>query len=273
MHYAVQVPGPPLDLWVERLWFYSGLEVRHRRERVLPEGTFELMINLTDDPRYLFDGDLSETGTAFRRSWVSGAQSKYLVIDAIQGASMIGVHFRPGGASAVLGIPSDLFRDRVVELEEVWGGGSSRELRDALLEAPTVPGKFQILTGELTRRLGRARPASRALEYAVRRLSSNPESAMIMTVAREIGWSHKHMIQEFRRAVGLGPKRFCRIRRFQEILRRVECGGAIEWAGLAADCGYFDQAHFIREFREFSGLRPSVYLRERGEYLNFVPIG
>lgn len=272
MEYVVQVPGPPLDRCVERLWFYAGLDVGHRRERVLPDGTFELMFNLSEEPRYLFDGDRAELGTPFRRAWVSGAHSRYLVIDALRGSSMIGVHFRPGGASAVLGMPSDLFRDRVVELEEVWGG-CCRDLRDALLEAPTAKAKFLVLESELRRRMIRARPNGSALHHAVQRLSANPTSAMIASVARELGWSHKHLIQEFRRAVGLGPKRFCRIRRFQEILNRVEKGGAIEWAGLAADCGYFDQAHFIREFREFSGLRPTTYLRERGEYVNFVPIG
>jgi AraC-like DNA-binding protein len=272
MQYAVHLPGPPLNRCVERMWFYSGLVVRHLRERVLPEGTFELMLNLTQEPRYLFDGDHAESGRPFRRSWVSGAQSRYLVIDALQGSSMIGVHFRPGGASAVLGMPSDLFRDRVVELEEVWGV-ASRDLRDALLEAPNVRSKFLILEGELLRRLRQVPSSGRALDYAVQRFSAHPTSAMITTVAREIGWSHKHLIQEFRRAVGLGPKRFCRIRRFQEVLNQVEKGGDIEWAGLAADCGYFDQAHFIREFREFSGLRPTTYRRERGEYLNFVPIG
>ncbi|MCC7373884.1 MAG: AraC family transcriptional regulator [Verrucomicrobiales bacterium] len=273
MQYAVHLPGPPLDRCIERLWYYSGLEVRHRRERVLPEGTFELMINLSKEPRCLFDGDLSESGTSFRRSWVSGAQSRYLVIDALPGSSMIGVHFRPGGAAAVLGIPSGLFRDRVIELEDVWGVGC-RDLRDALLEAPSATAKFLVLERELRRRFDRAPSVGRpALDYAVQRLATNPVSALITALAGELGWSHKHFIQEFRRTVGLEPKRFCRIRRFQQVLRQVEKGDMIEWAGLAADCGYFDQSHFIREFREFSGLRPSVYLRERGEYLNFVPIG
>ncbi|MBL9139094.1 MAG: AraC family transcriptional regulator [Verrucomicrobiales bacterium] len=272
MQYAVYVPGPPLHQCVERLWFYSGLDVGHRRERVLPEGTFELMINLTEAPRYLFDGDHAESGTPYHKAWVSGAQSRYLVIDALPGSSMIGVHFRPGGASAILGMPSGLLRDRVVELNEIWGC-AQQDLRDALLEAPTIQSKFLVLEGELQRRLKRAPSGRRAIDYAVQRLSANPASAMITTVAREIGWSHKHLIQEFHRAVGLGPKRFCRIRRFQEVLNRVEKGDALEWAGLAADCGYFDQAHFIREFREFSGLRPTTYLRERGEYVNFVPIG
>ena len=87
-----------------------------------------------------------------------------------------------------------------------------------------------------------------------------------------MGISHKHFIAQFRAVVGLTPKRFCRIRRFQQVLAEVEARQAVKWADLACACGYYDQAHFVHDFQGFSGLNPSAYLTQRGEYLNFVPM-
>jgi AraC-like DNA-binding protein len=72
--------------------------------------------------------------------------------------------------------------------------------------------------------------------------------------------------------VGLTPKLFCRVRRFQRVLRRIGTGRPVEWAAVAVDCGYFDQAHFIRDFHAFSGINPSAYLAGRTEHLNHVPL-
>jgi AraC-like DNA-binding protein len=76
----------------------------------------------------------------------------------------------------------------------------------------------------------------------------------------------------FREHVGLTPKLFCRIRRFQDALNRTAGGKRVVWAQLAADCGYFDQAHFVRDFQAFSGINPTAYLLARGEWVNHLPL-
>ncbi len=271
MFYAVHVPGPPLRAHVERLWYYAGLEVDHPRERVLPEGTVEWIINLQDAPRYLFDDERGVRGTAFRRGWISGPQSRYLVIDALRGASMIGVHFHPGGAAAFLGLPAHEVADRVVEMDAIWGL-EAVELREVLLEAPSAAAKFAALEAFLMNRWRPSAPLRNPVRYVLNRLIEDPQASAIADLAREVGWSHKHLIEKFRCEVGLGPKRLCRILRFQQVLQCVERGGRIAWAEIAVSCGYFDQAHFIREFHAFSGLNPRRYLCERGEHLNYVPI-
>jgi AraC-like DNA-binding protein len=90
-------------------------------------------------------------------------------------------------------------------------------------------------------------------------------------VADSLGTSHKHFIERFWRDVGLTPKRFCRVRRFQMVLEALAQKRLVDWGDLACACGYFDQAHFIHDFKAFSGLTPTAYLDRRGEYLNFVP--
>jgi methylphosphotriester-DNA--protein-cysteine methyltransferase len=92
-------------------------------------------------------------------------------------------------------------------------------------------------------------------------------------VTDQIGLSQRRFIQVFRDEVGLTPKLFCRIQRFQEVLRRIGKGQQFEWVDVALDCGYYDQAHFINDFQAFSGLNPTAYLAHpRDRNPNHVPI-
>ena len=113
------IPGSPLNQYVDFCWYYVDLSPDHDREHVLPDGTFELIVNLQEIPRKLFHGANSATYDAFARGWISGAHSKFLVIDALPRSSMIGVHFKPGGAAAFLGVPGDELAGHVVELDAV----------------------------------------------------------------------------------------------------------------------------------------------------------
>ena len=274
MVFRQHVPAEPLATYVDHFWFYEDLFPSHRREHVLPDGTFELIINLRDDARHTFDRT-SGDGTLFRDAWFSGAHSRYIVIDALPGSSMIGVHFKPGGAVAVLGCPADQLRDRVVELDAIWGTAAA-ELREQLLLARGPAAKFNVLERALRARLASHRRDAmqqRRVFWARDRFIAGAGTLRISDVAGQLGVSHKHFIDEFRRHVGLAPKLFCRIRRFQDVLTCVTRDAPVNWADVACTCGYFDQAHFVHDFRAFSGLTPTRYESHNGiEHMNFVPV-
>ena len=274
MLFRQHVPCEPLARYVDWFWFYADLYPLHRREHVLPDGTFELIIDLRDEPRRLFDRGGNNRETLFRRAWISGAHSQYIIIDALPGSSMIGVHFKPGGAAALLGLPASELRDQVVELDAIWGSAAA-DLREELLAACGARAKFATLERQLLQRLhGRQLDAlqqERVFWARDRLLRADPPR--IANVVAQLGISHRRFIDEFRGHVGLTPKRFCRIRRFQQVVAEVAVRKPIDWADLAYSCGYFDQAHFANDFRAFSGFRPSEYLRKAGgEYGNFIPV-
>ncbi len=271
MIFVTHQPCPALREFVDGFWFYDGYTPAHRLERLMPDGTFELCINLRNDARHIYDLEKHQPAAAYRRAWLSGTHSRHIVIDATPDSSMMGVHFKPGGAAGVLNMPAGEMADRVVELDSIWGH-AGQHLRDALLEAPAPAAKFAVLESFLLHVAKRARPRSPAICHSLRRLAADPGIASIGMIADELGWSHKHLIQRFRDEVGLTPKRFCRIQRFQMVLRAIEKKRGVDWADLSCACGYFDQAHFIREFHGFSGLNPSVYLTQQGEYLGYVPV-
>ena len=272
MHFCRHVPGPPLGDYVDWFWYYDDWQADHSREHVLPDGSFELIINLEQRPRKLFDREDPTKFQAFRRSWLSGAQSGYLIIDVLCGASMIGAHFKPGGIAAFLEAPADELRDQVVELDGLWGA-SATELRERLLDASGPRAKFRVLEQFLFKQLAQAQIGSQTekrVNLALKQFLEQPSVQKIGGVAGEFGVSHKHFIEEFRRRVGITPKLFCRIRRFQQVLSQVNSNGSVEWAALALDCGYFDQAHFVNDFKLFAGLNPTSYLRYRMPYPNFA---
>ncbi|HMC32559.1 MAG TPA: helix-turn-helix domain-containing protein, partial [Candidatus Angelobacter sp.] len=112
----------------------------------------------------------------------------------------------------------------------------------------------------------------RAVEGALALFRNIHTAPAIAQVSDQIGISSRRFIQLFSHQVGLTPKLFCRVRRFQRILQLIHKGGDFDWVDLAADCGYFDQAHFIHDFNAFSGMNPTTYLARKTEHLNHVPI-
>ena len=274
MRFRQYVPCERLAPYVDWLWFYADLYPLHRREHVLPDGTFELIIDLRDEPRRLFDRGGDNRETLFRRAWISGAQSHYIIIDALPGSSMIGAHFKPGGAAAVLGLPANELRDQVVELDMIWGSAAIH-LREELLAARTAQTKFATLERWLLQRLSTCKLDALQQErvFWARDRLTGLDAPRISEVVAQLGITHRRFIDEFHSHVGLTPKRFCRISRFQQVVARVAEQKPVSWSDLAYTCGYFDQAHFANDFRSFSGFRPSEYLRQTaGGPANFIPV-
>jgi AraC-like DNA-binding protein len=267
---ATHTPRAPLNQFVELLWFHEGVSPDHRLERVLPDGSVELIINLRDEDRHVFDRANYRSQRTYRQSWLSGPHSEFIVIDTAPNASMIGAHFRPGGATAFFPLPLGELQNNVVDLEIFWKSAAS-SLRDRLLEASSPSEKFRILEDTLLARCRGVQSTHRAVSSALDCFMREPGNAAIRAVADRVGFSPRHFIELFSDQVGMTPKVFCRVRRFQRALGQIQRRG-VKWAELAADCGFYDQAHLIRDFREFCGMTPGDYLKQRPEYPNFVPI-
>jgi AraC-like DNA-binding protein len=140
------------------------------------------------------------------------------------------------------------------------------------LEAATHRDRFQILERALLSELARGFDQQQAVRFALRQFMEDPHAATVAGVTDRVGLSPKRFIQAFRDQTGFTPKVFCRIRRFQQVLDRIAGVKTVEWASVALDCGYFDQAHFIHDFRAFSGINPSTYLAYQTPHRNHVPL-
>ncbi|HZJ66823.1 MAG TPA: helix-turn-helix transcriptional regulator [Kofleriaceae bacterium] len=255
MLYLAHIPGPPLVGFVECMWSLGDAPV-HATERIVPSGTLELVINLHEDEIRIYDPD---TGAARRFSGavVSGAYRRFFVIDTREHASLVGVHFRPGGAGPFLGVPPGALVDQHVDLETLWHG-SAVELRDRLCETACQASRFAIIEQALLRRLVLHRGGHPVVPLALAQLE-RPGTG-IGDLATSLHLSQRRFIEVFTAEVGMTPKRLARVLRFQRALAHARLGTP-DWARLAAACGYFDQSHLIHDFRELTGMSPVSVMR------------
>ena len=265
MFYRSHAPAPPLGDFVEQFWLCSGTPA-HRRARLLPNGTIELVFNLCDDEIRFHDSTRPDLCRRHSGAVVSGAYGGFFVSDHAQHASIVGVHFRPGGAFPFLGVPAGQLADTHVDLEALWGRPAA-ELRERLCAAATPAERFSLLEQTLAARLDRTTDRHGAVPVALDAFERTGTGVRVRDVARRVGLSQRRFIQVFAAEVGLTPKLYGRVRRFQRALALVRAVPAPDWAQLAVECGYFDQSHLIRDFRAFAGLTPEEYqyLRRRSE--------
>ncbi len=263
------IPCPPLSDLVEAFWQYEGPDPPHARERCLPTGTLEIVVNLCDNEARAYDRLDADRPRSVRGPLVRGAHTGPFVIDTAGRTSTIGVHFKPGGAFPFLGPAAEL-RDGIVPLEALWDSGAA-ELRERLLDTATVDARFLVLEQALLARATRLPGRHPAVAFALEQFQ-RPQRPKVSEVARRSGLSQRRFIRVFDEAVGLTPKLYGRIQRFQRTLCLVEDGQGVEWADVALECGYFDQAHLINDFRAFSGITPTAYLADRDDRVNHLPL-
>jgi AraC-like DNA-binding protein len=179
---------------------------------------------------------------------------------------LIAVEFKLGAAATFLPMPISEACDQVVELDNVWGreGGL---LRERLCEAPTPADKFGVLEAVLLQRV------VRSLEPAIAAAVSILERGVSVAETRSrVGLLPKTFVRHFREQVGLAPKRLSRVRRLQRILDSLPLPADADWSMLAAEYGYTDQAHFIHDFRDLTGLTPTAYHPSSRQRRNHVPL-
>jgi AraC-like DNA-binding protein len=254
------IPEPPLLDFVELFWLYEGF-TQPEKERALPTGTVELVINLREDRLQVFDRQNTDRLRNFRGSMICGPHSEFFVIESGLDELILGVHFKPGGARPFLKVPTGELHNAHVSLDTLWGA-KAVALRDRLLDPKTPEARFRILEQCLMAQVAWPWAWHPAVAFALKEFQGVPHARTISDVAEQIGISQRRFIQVFRDEVGLTPKLFCRVRRFQEVLRLIG-RGRVEWVDVALACGYYDQAHFINDFQAFSGLNPTAYVTHR----------
>ncbi len=258
----------PLGEFVDCFWYSNGERRPYEKERVLPTGCVDLIFKLREDKSVrVFENDSAKPiGGAV----VSGVYTRHFTIDTTQPSPTIGVHFKPAGAAPFLALPVSEVMDQHICLEELWGQQAG-VMRERLTNAKSVASMFRILEQGLLERMAEPSHDFRVVTNAVDKFASSV-TLNVNAVRESMGFSAKRFIRRFHEAVGITPKRFCRIQRFQTVLDRMLGDEPIQWVNVALDNGYFDQSHLIRDFREFSGVTPMEYQPvETGQKNHMVP--
>ena len=263
MLYLTYAPGPPINEFVDYFWLFDGAQTP-RKERIVPSGTSELVINLRNDEIRIQDRKQPDHHKRFSGAVLSGTYSSILVVDAMQHESMLGVHFKPGGAFPFLGTQASDLMDAHADLVDLWGR-AGLELRERLCDVGMPWQRFQIMEEVLQDRQRHTRRGP-MVAIALDMFGRHGTDAAVRDVARDVGLCQRQFRRVFAAQVGLTPKLFCRILRFQRVRTLVDRIEKPDWVQIASICGYFDQSHLINDFQEFSGFTPTQYLRRLRKY-------
>jgi AraC-like DNA-binding protein len=247
-------PAPALRDVVVRLTGYRDRAPGPVRFTEMPVTYVPVILDLGDgwgvgDARRP-DGPLARFGP-----FVAGLTGSPVTVEHPGRAHCLQVDLHPRAARRLLGVPMSELADRTVPLDDVLGAGA-RELVARIAETDGWPARFALVQRALAARLADAPPLRAEVGWALGRVTSR-EPAPVGDVARELGWSHRRLIARFRDEVGMPPKAVARIARFERVAAVLAADPRAGLAGVAARCGYADQAHMSREVAELAGMTPT----------------
>jgi AraC-like DNA-binding protein len=256
MHFHQELPSPDLASFVERTWILqgNGLEDMNRPERILPDGCMELVIHFGTPFERLVGGRWKGQPAAI----VVGQMTSATILRAVGAIDALGVTLRPEAALNFAGIPGEALTDSLVPAESVshYLGQCLTEIRE--LGPEKGKGRLQsFLRDQFAGRVVAPPTVRAAVSYILRTAGMEKVEA----VARTLGVTERQLQRLFARHVGLTPKQFSRIVRFQSMLRASERSDA-KLLAVALQQGYYDQAHLVHEFQSLAGAAP-VALLER----------
>jgi len=268
---AFCTPQPQLRPLVDFLVGYDESDTRFTRRHELPGIQAVLIVNL-GAPITIIDtaGHVLRIGSG--QGFAGGLSEAYAVSESAGSQRGLQVMFTPPGAFRFFRLPMHRLANRVFLLDEILGR-EAMDLIARLQEAPDWARRFDIMESVIAARLAEPSSAAASTAWALRQLQQSGGRLPIAALADEIGCSRKHLAAQFRDHVGLAPKTVARILRFQEVIRLIDGMTAPDLAELAVAAGYYDQAHFSRDFRALAGLPPGEYLRRRLPGQNGLPVG
>ena len=274
MIFRTYKPAFPLSHFIENLIYYEGFTAPFNFERFLPDGNTEIIVDLTEHPQYIYDNETLREIQICRYAWVSGVRTKPITIPAGNGSRMLIVAFKKGRGHPFYRFPMSEISDTVAEADLAFGR-KFFDLREQLLASSSIDRMFHLVERFLLQKAGDAihlDASASCVEYSVSSITHRPGLLCLRQLSEEIGYSQKHFIDLFQRQVGVTPKQYLKIMRFQKAICALENQKRLHWSQIALESGYYDQAHFNHDFKLFSGFTPNEYMRRKSSTLNYIPI-
>jgi AraC-like DNA-binding protein len=267
VEYVSRVPRPPLDRLIDDIYYLEGVPP-YARLRLPAMPAALLVVNLGAPFRIRAGSDIEMA--EYADGCVVTMPTRAFEFSYPLRTRSIGVHLKPWGLAPFLPMPAAELRDRPVTIEQVWGRPAVAELRDRLATATGPHEMLALLEEELMRRLGETAGLG-LVRHTSSVIAASSGAVAIGDLSVAAGVSSTHLAQRFKELIGVTPKRLARTHRFTATVFAIDPAGPVDWSDLAGRAGYFDQAHFGHEFREFTGLTPTRYVEVRRQFLREHP--
>jgi AraC-like DNA-binding protein len=253
LDYKETKPSPAAGRFVKCFWYLADDSPASAAQRIVPDGCCELILNLGRPFESFETGRWNLQPQAF----LVGQITSPMMIRPSGSTMTFGVRFHPYGAARLFSLPMHEITNSVLALDDL----SQHLIRhlECIGDGRSVSERFALLDQCIMALASKSAQKDLLVAHAVKHFECSGGLASIAHLAASAGISTRQFERRFRDAVGISPKLFCRMQRFQSVFTRMD-ESALNWADAAVQSGYYDQAHLIRDFREFAGKTPTALL-------------
>lgn len=260
-------PSYPLNQYIESMVYYSGHNLDYTYEKILPDGVVQLFIELDGIERVLISGNDNRSKQLLKDAWVTGIQKRHITYLLERSETTLCIRFTPGSFYTLTDIPQSDIEDSTVDATLIFGQSISG-LKERILHCSKVQDIFQVVEHYFMDKVKQENTEHPIIRYMYQNIDI-PLSKLV----QKTGYSQKHLIHLFKKHIGLTPKYFQRIYRFNKALNDLQAMPyELDWQHIVFNNNYYDQAHFIKEFNHFSGISPQSYMEAGGTCPKFVRI-
>ncbi len=260
MIFETHTLSPPIDRFIESVFHYKDFMPDHSIERVVPTGHIFIIFELDGMQRNTFDNETLKPNGTFTKVWISGMHRNYISISANQKSEMLVIQFKPFGAYLFFHFPIEQLNEKILPAEDVISE-ELLNLREQIIDKETSSDKFLVAEEWLNKRFDLEKAPTAELLTVLENLQSEPCSNYKEAI-KGYPNTQKHLIDQFKKYIGLTPKYYQRILRFHEIFQEMQKEKGVAWPKIAYQCGFSDQSHFIKEFKHFSGFNPQEFIQQ-----------
>jgi len=260
MDYNVYHPSPLLARYIKCYWTLQMDVVPgpEATQRIFPDGCIELIFQFSD----LFEQQKNNVNDLQPRCFVHGQLQQYIDLAPTGNVNTLGVRFRPFGLQPFLSCSTAALTERSVSVADIWDSAGD-QLADEVLSAGTSMQRISVIERFLTKRLQNNTGNSDRVAWCTAAIARNNGNISIEQLAHEANMSRRQLERQFASHVGLSPKLYARITRFHQAMQAIEQKAQSSLTALAYDHGFYDQPHFIRDFKTFTGMSPRQYYADK----------
>lgn len=263
MDYISRVPAPPLNAYIDDLYYIEGASP-YPRLKVSPMPSLHLMINL-GQPFAMYVPDQVKPFATCTESWWMGLWNTHYIIGYPMLVRFYGVHFKPAGIYPFLRLPLSELHNQVVSVDATWGHFAA-EIRERLCAAPTAQDSLALLEKLLLARLAESLHGLDVVQYAIAQIARQRGALSIRWLSDHIGISENHLGTQFKRMTGVTPKDLARFYRFAHTVGLIDPIQPVDWTQIARQAHFYDLSHLNKEFLAFTGHNPTNYLELRHRF-------